>query len=73
MVHMKTMTFDEQAQALLERGIVDDETTFRTLLETARPAEPVERSVLTMSRDVVPSQSRPRTSNAVGARSSSAR
>ena len=51
---MKTLTFDEQAEALLELGIVDDQTRLRTILETARPAEPVERSVLTLSRDVAP-------------------
>ena len=51
---METMTFDAQAQALLDRGIVDDEARLRTILEAARPLEPVERSVLTLSRDVAP-------------------
>jgi hypothetical protein len=51
---METLAFDEQAKALLERGLVDDEAKLRGILEAARPAEPVERSVLTLSRDVVP-------------------
>lgn len=47
------MTFDDQAGALRERGIVGDEAQWRTVLEAARPVEPVERSVLALSRDVV--------------------
>ena len=47
MVEMVTMTFDEQVAALVRRGLVDDEAGFREL-ESARPAEPVERSVLTI-------------------------
>lgn len=53
MVQMQTMTFDEQAKVLLERGIVGDEAKLRPILEAVRPAERVERSVLTLSRDVV--------------------
>ena len=53
MVEVVTMSFDEQVAALLERGLVD-EAAFLTLVETARPAEPAERSVLTLSREVIP-------------------
>ena len=53
MVEMATMTFDEQLTALLQRGFSDDDGELRTLIESARPAEPVVRSVLTVSRDVV--------------------
>jgi len=53
MVQMETLPFDEQAEAILKRGVVDDETELRAILEAARPAGPVERSVLTMSRAVV--------------------
>ena len=53
MVAVETLTFDEQVEALRERGIVDDEARLRAIVEAARPAEPVERSVLTLSRDVV--------------------
>jgi Family of unknown function (DUF5701) len=54
MVEMATMTFDEQVTTLLQRGLVDDGAALRRTLESARPAEPVARSVLTVSRDVVP-------------------
>jgi hypothetical protein len=54
MVKMVTTTFDEQVTTLLQRGLVDDEAAFRRILELARPAEPVARSVLTVSRKVVP-------------------
>jgi hypothetical protein len=54
MVEMATMAFDEQVTTLLQRGLVDDEAAFRRTLESARPAEPVARSVLTVSREVVP-------------------
>jgi hypothetical protein len=54
MVEMTTMPFDEQVAALCQRGLVDDEAAFRRVLESARPAEPAERSVLTVSREVVP-------------------
>jgi hypothetical protein len=50
MVEMMTLTFDEQVQALIDRGLIDD----GTVAEPARPAEPVERSVLVLARDVVP-------------------
>ena len=52
MVEMKTMTFDEQAEALLRR-LVDNEAELRAALEAARPGDPVERSVLVPSRQVV--------------------
>ena len=48
------MSFDEQATALLERGLVDDEAALRAALEAARPRTAVERSVLTVSRETVP-------------------
>jgi hypothetical protein len=54
MVDMETMTFDEQVTTLVRRGLVDDEAAFRTMLESARPAAPAGRSVLTVSRQVVP-------------------
>jgi Family of unknown function (DUF5701) len=54
MVEMATMTFDEQVTALLRRGLADDEVAFRRVLESARPAEPVAQSVLTVSGQVVP-------------------
>lgn len=54
MVEMVTMSFDEQVTALLERGLVDDESRMRTVLESARPAQEAPRSVLTVSREVVP-------------------
>jgi Family of unknown function (DUF5701) len=54
MVEMATMTFDEQVTTLLQRRLGDDEAAFRRTLEAARPAEPVARSVLTVSREVVP-------------------
>jgi hypothetical protein len=50
---MLTLSFDEQVAALERRGVVD-ETEFRSMLESARPTTPVPRSVLTLSRDVVP-------------------
>jgi hypothetical protein len=54
MVEMVTLSFDEQVTALLERDLVDDESRFRALLESARPADEATRSVLTVSREVVP-------------------
>jgi Family of unknown function (DUF5701) len=54
MVEMDTISFDDQVAALLERGVADDEAAFRTVVESARPAEPAVRSVLTVSREVVP-------------------
>jgi hypothetical protein len=51
---MVTMTFDEQVMALVGRGVVGDEAALRTTLESARPAAPATRSVLTLSREVVP-------------------
>jgi hypothetical protein len=50
MVEMMTLTFDEQVRTLIDRGLIAD----ATVAEIARPAEPVERSVLVLSRDVVP-------------------
>ena len=54
MIELATMSFDEQATALLERGLVDDEAALRAALEAARPRTAVERSVLTVSRETVP-------------------
>jgi Family of unknown function (DUF5701) len=50
MVEMMTLSFDEQAHALVSSGLVVDPVA----LETARLPEPPERSVLAISRDVVP-------------------
>jgi Family of unknown function (DUF5701) len=50
MVEMMTLTFDEQVQALIDRGVIEN----ATVVEPARPAEPLERSVLVLARDVVP-------------------
>jgi hypothetical protein len=50
MVDMMTLTFDEQVRALLDRGVIGD----GALVEPARPAAAVERSVLVPARDVVP-------------------
>lgn len=50
MVDMMTLSFDEQVAALAARGLAVDPA----VLEAARPAEPLARSVLTISRDVVP-------------------
>ena len=47
MVEMMTLTFDEQLAAL--RGLAG-----AAAFDAARPAEPVERSVLVPARDVVP-------------------
>ena len=52
MVEMKTMSFDEQLAALRERGV--GEAEFATALESARPAAPVERSLLAWSREQLP-------------------
>jgi hypothetical protein len=52
MVEMKSLTFDEQVAALAERGLVD--SALRVRLDSARPAEAVEMSVLTVSRELVP-------------------
>jgi hypothetical protein len=54
MVEMVTLSFDDQITALVRRGVVEDETGFRSMLESVRPATPALRSVLTPSRDVVP-------------------
>lgn len=50
MVEMMTLSFDEQVRALIERGVIED----GAVAEPARPAEPFERSVLVLARDVVP-------------------
>jgi len=54
MIEMATMTFDEQVTTLLQRRLADDEAAFRSMLEHARPPEPVPQSVLTVSREVIP-------------------
>jgi Family of unknown function (DUF5701) len=54
MVEMTTMAFDQQVATMLGRDLADDEAGLRATLERARPTEPVERSVLAISRDVVP-------------------
>lgn len=54
MIEVATLSFDEQVSAFLERGLGDDGVAFRTALESVRPPEPAARSVLTMSRELVP-------------------
>jgi hypothetical protein len=54
MVEMMTLSFDEQVDALVERGVAGDVPKFRAMVEIARLPEPPERSVLTMSRALVP-------------------
>ena len=54
MVEMMTLSFDEQVEALVDRGVAGDEAEFRAVVEVARLPEPPERSVLAMSRDLVP-------------------
>ena len=53
-VQIETLTFDQQVEAMVERGIAADEQELRRLLETARPAEPAERSALVLAREAVP-------------------
>jgi len=53
-VEMRSLDFDEQVDRLVELGLSDDEADFRTALERARPAAPAERSVLAVSRDLIP-------------------
>jgi hypothetical protein len=48
MVEMMTMTFDEQVAAMRGRGVAT------VAMEAARPAQPVPRSTLVLSRDVLP-------------------
>ena len=50
MVEMMTLTFEDQVAALRARGIEADDAVLRA----ARPAAPVERSVLVLARAVVP-------------------
>jgi Family of unknown function (DUF5701) len=51
-VEMKTLSFDDQLGALAERGIgVEPEE--RAALETARPAQPQQRSLLAWSRQTL--------------------
>ena len=56
MVEMRTLSFDEQVEALVKRGVAEDEAAFRGAVEAARLPEPPERSVLTPSRDLVPTK-----------------
>ena len=53
-VEMVTRGFDEQAETLLGLGLTDDPAGLRARLERARVAEPCERAVLTVAREVVP-------------------
>ncbi len=53
-VGMQTLSFEEQVDTLVGLGLTDDEGPFRAALGRARPARPVERSVLAVSRDLVP-------------------
>jgi Family of unknown function (DUF5701) len=54
MVEVTTLTFEEQVQALLARGLAEDDAPLWGATEAARPVEPVERSVLVVARHVVP-------------------
>ena len=54
MIEVLTLSLDEQVTTLVRRGVVNDETRLRSMLESVRPATPARRSVLTVSRDLVP-------------------
>jgi hypothetical protein len=53
MVEVVTLSFDEQVDALVARGISVDETSFRATVEVARPQGRPECSALVVSRKVV--------------------
>jgi hypothetical protein len=53
-VEMQTRSFEEQVGTLVGLGLTDDEGTFHAAIEQARPKAPVEHSILTVSRDLVP-------------------
>jgi hypothetical protein len=54
MGEVQTLTFEQQVAALLERRLVGDAEALRAKLEAVRPGTPQQRSVLTVSREVVP-------------------
>jgi len=54
LVEMKSLSFDEQLAALRARGFGEGDPAFTAALESARPAEPAERSLLAWSRGVLP-------------------
>ena len=54
MVEMRSLAFDEHLAALRERGVGSGDPAFEAALETARPGEPVARSLLAWSREVLP-------------------
>ena len=54
MVEMMTLRFEEQVDALLGRGLVEDEVGLRTAMDAAKGDAPVQLSVLVLARDVVP-------------------
>jgi Family of unknown function (DUF5701) len=53
-VEVRTLDFDAQVDTLVGLGLANDEDAFRAALERATPDAPVERSVLVVSRDLVP-------------------
>ena len=53
-VEVSTRTFEDQADVLAGLGLTDDAEVFRAALESARPSGTPERSVLTLSRDLLP-------------------
>jgi Family of unknown function (DUF5701) len=53
-VEMRTQGFDAQVDTLAGLGLANNEDAFRAALERAVPDVPVERSVLVVSRDLVP-------------------
>lgn len=53
-VEVSTRTFEAQTDVLAGLGLTDDAEALRAALETARPSGSHERSVLTLSRDLVP-------------------
>jgi len=53
-VEMQTLSFEEQVDTLVGLGLPGDDGAFRAALERAWPKTPVERSVLAVSRDLVP-------------------
>jgi hypothetical protein len=54
MVEIKTLSFDQQVEALLERGLPMGREALLDAAAEARPADTPERSVLTLSRAVLP-------------------
>jgi hypothetical protein len=53
-LEVSTRTFEEQADVLAGLGLAEDAEAFRATLESARPDGSPQRSVLTVSRELVP-------------------